>query len=59
MIVTVPGLFSFFFHTNVGYDNISSKFDFHGPGLQVKVTAATFRKKNFVVILAPRFIDGF
>ena len=25
-------------HTNVGYDNISSKFDFQGPGLKVKVT---------------------
>ena len=25
-------------HTNVGYDNISSKFDFQCPGLKVKVT---------------------
>ena len=26
------------------YDNISSKFDFQGPGLKVKVTVAIFRK---------------
>ena len=31
-------------HTNVGYDNISSKFTFQGPGLKVKVTVAIFRK---------------
>ena len=27
-------------HTNIGYDNISSKFDFQGPALKVKVTVA-------------------
>ena len=27
-----------YLHTNVGYDNISSRFDFQGPGLKVKVT---------------------
>ena len=27
-----------------GYDNISSKFDFQGPGLKVKVTVAIFIK---------------
>ena len=31
-------------HMNVEYDNISSKFDFHGPGLKVKVTVAILRK---------------
>ena len=34
------------FHTNVGCDNISSKFDFQGPGLKFKVTVAIFRKKH-------------
>ena len=43
-------------HTNVGYDNISSKGQ--GPGRKVKVTVAIFRK-NFVIALAPTFIDGF
>ena len=33
-------------HINVGYDNISSKFDFQGLGLKAKVTAAIFRKKK-------------
>ena len=47
-------------HTNVGYDNISSKFDFQGPSLKVKVTVAIFRKqKNFVISLVPIFINGF
>ena len=32
------------FKTNVGYDNTSSKFDFQGPVLKVKVTVAIFRK---------------
>ena len=31
-------------HTNVGCDNILSKFDVQGPGLKVKVTVAIFRK---------------
>ena len=31
-------------HTNVRYDNISSKFDFQGPGIKVKVTVDIFRK---------------
>ena len=44
-------------HTNVGYDNISSKFDFQSPGLKMKVTVAIFR--NTVIALAPTFIDGF
>ena len=43
---------------NVGYDNISSKFNFQGPGLKVRATVAIFRKKNFIT-LAPTFIDGF
>ena len=30
-------------HSNVGYDNISSKFDFRDPGLKVKVVVAIFR----------------
>ena len=46
-------------HTNVGYDNISSKFDFQGPSLKVKVIVAIFRKKNFVIALVPIFINGF
>ena len=29
---------------NVGYDNISSKFDFQGPGLKVKDTVASLKK---------------
>ena len=29
-----------------------------GPGLKVKVTLAIFRE-NFVIALAPTFIDGF
>ena len=47
-------------HTNVGYDNISSKFDFQGPGLKVKVivTVAIFRKKKNIA-LEPTFIDGY
>ena len=32
------------FHTNVGYNNISCKFDFQDAGLKVKVTMAIFRK---------------
>ena len=43
--------------TSCGYDNISSKFDFQGPGLKVRVTVATL--KNFVSALAPTFIDEF
>ena len=31
-------------HTNVGYDNISSKLHFQGPGLKLKVIVAIFRK---------------
>ena len=42
----------------LGYDNILDKFNFQGPGLKVKVTLAIFRK-NFVIALAPTFIDGF
>ena len=34
------------------------QFAFQGPGLKVKVTVAIFRKKNFVIALAPTFIDG-
>ena len=30
--------------SNVGYDSISSKFDFQGPGSKVKVIVAFFRK---------------
>ena len=30
--------------TDVGFDNILSKFNFQGPGLKVKVTVAIFRK---------------
>ena len=44
-------------HTNVGYDNIPSKFDFQGPGLKVKVTG--YLQTNFVIALVPTFIDGF
>ena len=46
------------FNTSVGYDNISSKLNFQGPGLKVKVSVAIFRK-NFIIALAPAFIDGF
>ena len=42
----------------VGYCNILSKFNFHVAGLKVKVTVAIFRK-NFVIALAPAFINGF
>ena len=45
-------------HANVGNDNISSKFNFQGPGFNVKATVAIFRE-NFVIALAPAFIDGF
>ena len=31
-------------HTNVGYDNILSKFDFQGPGLKVKDTVASLEQ---------------
>ena len=34
------------FHTNIGYDNISSKLDFQDPGLRIKVTVAIFRKET-------------
>ena len=34
------------FHTNVGYDNILSKFNVQGLGLKVKVTVASFRKNK-------------
>ena len=44
-------------HTNVGYNNISSKFTFQCPGLKVKVTGYFY--KNFVIALAPAFIDEF
>ena len=40
-------------HTNVGYDNILSKFDYQGPGLKVKVAI------KFVIALAPTFIATF
>ena len=40
----LPQLILIWFHTNVGYDNIWSKFDFHGPGLKVKFIVAIFRK---------------
>ena len=33
-----------YLHTNVGYDNISSKFNFQGPGLKVKVTVDILEK---------------
>ena len=49
-------------HTNVGYDNISSKFNFQVAELKVNVTVAIFRKKkqkHFVITLAPAFINGF
>ena len=42
----------------LGFDNILDKFNIQGPGLKVKVTVAIFRK-NFVIALAPTFIDGF
>ena len=35
-----------------------ASFDFQGPGPKVKVTVAILRK-NFVIVLAPTFIDGF
>ena len=44
-------------HTNVGYDNISSKFDFQSPGLKVKVIVAIFRKTAIALVLT--FINGF
>ena len=31
-------------HTNAGYDNISTKFDFQGAALKIKGTVAIFRK---------------
>ena len=34
------------------------QFNIQGSGLKVKVTVAIFRK-NFVIALAPTFIDGF
>ena len=34
-----------------------ARFDFQGPGLKVKVTG--YLLKNFVIALAPTFIDGF
>ena len=33
-------------HTTARYGNISSKFDFLGAGIEVKVVVAIFRKKN-------------
>ena len=38
--------------------NISSKFDFQGPELKVKVVTDIF-SKNFVTALVPIFVDGF
>ena len=46
-------------HTNVLYDNISSKFNFRGTSIKVKVVLAIFRKKNFIIALVPTFINGF
>ena len=43
-------------HTDIGYDDLSSKFDFQGPELKVKITVAIFRK-NFVIALVPTFIN--
>ena len=37
-------------HTNTGYDEILSIFDFQGPGLKVKVTVAIFRKKKLSML---------
>ena len=45
-------------HTNIWYDNISSKFDFQCFRLKVKVVMATF-SENFVIALVPTFINGF
>ena len=42
---------------NVGYNNILSKFNLEVAG--VKVTVAIFRKKSFVIPLAPAFVSGF
>ena len=33
-------------HTTARYGNISSKFDFLGAGIEVKVVVAIFRKKK-------------
>ena len=43
---------------NGGYDDISSNFDFKGPGLKVKVTETIFRENVFIA-LVPTFINGF
>ena len=44
-------------HINVGYGNISSKFDFQGPGLKVKVSVAIVL--IFIIPIVPTFISGF
>ena len=53
-------------HTNAGYDNISSKFNFQGNWVQGQ--GAVFRKKKkqkkkkkkkTVIALVPTFVDGF
>ena len=44
-------------HINVWYSNILSKFNFQVAGLKVKVIVAIFRKKDFVIALAPAFIN--
>ena len=49
---------SIYLYTNVGYDNISSKFDFQDAGIKIKVIMAVFRKKT-VIALEPSYIGGF
>ena len=39
-------------HTNIGYDNISSKFDFQGPELKVKVIVAIQGRDHFCFFLS-------
>ena len=48
-------------HTNVLYDNISSKFNFRGTSIKVNVVLAIFRKKKKKnkFYLVPTFINEF
>ena len=50
--------------SNVGYDNISSEFDFQGPGLKVKSHYDIFFfffffLENFVIALVPHLLMDF
>ena len=47
------------YHTNVGYDNTSNKFEFEHSRAKVKITVAIFRTKDIVIALVPHLWTNF